>query len=531
MTALGAMDLDIDFVPQTEGEWELALSSPRWRLFSGQLYKIMVKGDDDTEGHVLPFKPLYAQRQFLDALHYRNIILKARQLGFTTLIAILWLDHALFNPDQRVGIIAHSLEDAASIFRDKVKFAYNNLPEELKAKMPLKRDSAKEIHFAHNNSAIRVATSMRSGTIHRLHISEMGKIAAKYPEKAKEIVTGSLPAVPETGIAIIESTAEGQQGEFYDMASRAEALAQMIEGNPERKLSRTEWKFHFFPWWRDPKYVTDPKSITITDADHAYFNTIEIEAGTELSLPQRAWYVAKRENDFSGDGEKMWQEMPSTSEECWRKSTQGTFYAKQLARARVQGRIGIVRHLEQIRVNTFWDIGAGDGTGIWLHQYVGTQDRFIRYIEGWGEGYAYYVRLLRETGYVFGGMFLPHDATHERQQADRIASPLDELQKLAPDWSWHIVPRVETIQHGIELTRAKFSNAWFDEEGCEDGLNHLALYRKKWNARLGVYSHEPEKLEGHSEAADSFRQWAQGFDPALVQARQRPRRRNGGLLV
>lgn len=530
-SALEANDISVDFIPTTAEEWELALSSPRWRLFSGNLYKIMVKGDDDTEGHVLPFIPNQAQRDFLADLHFRNVILKARQLGFTTLIAILWLDHALFIADQRVGIIAHSLDDAATIFRDKVKFAFNNLPEEIKGRFPLARDSAKELHFAHNNSAIRVATSMRSGTIHRLHISEMGKIAAKYPEKAKEIVTGSLPAVPLTGIAIIESTAEGQSGEFYDIATRAEKLAQLIEGNPERELGDTEWRFHFFPWWRDPAYRIDPQGTQITNADAAYFAQVEIEMGCDLSPGQRAWYVAKRENDFSGDGEKMWQEMPSTPEECWRKSTEGTFYAPQLARARVDGRIGIVRHVEQIRVNTFWDIGAGDGTGIWLHQYVGTQDRFLRYIEGWGEGYAHYIRILRETGYIFGAMFLPHDATHKRQMDDRIAAPIDMLSALAPDWSWQIVPRVETLQHGIDLTRSKFANAWFDEEGCKAGLDHLSLYRKKWNARLGVWGNEPEKLEGHSEAADSFRQWAQGFDPSVINQRQRPKRRAGGIII
>ncbi len=517
---------DPSFVPKTKDDWDACLCSPRWRILSGQLYKIMVKGDGEAEGHVMPFVPNQAQRDFMEALHYRNVILKARQLGFTTLIAILWLDHALFVPDQRVGIIAHSLEDAASIFRDKVKFAYTNLPDPIRARMPLARDSAKELLFSHNNSGIRVATSMRSGTIHRLHISEMGKMAAKFPEKAKEIVTGSLPAVPLTGVAIIESTAEGQSGEFYEIATRAEKLAQM-----GRAPGSTEWKFHFFPWWRDPAYTIDPAGVSISAADAAYFAQVQAETGATLSPGQRAWYVSKREHDFSGDGEKMWQEMPSTSEECWRKSTEGTFYAPQLARARVDGRIGIVRHVEQVRVNTFWDIGAGDGTGIWLHQYVGTQDRFIRYIEGWGEGYAHYVRLLRETGYIFGGMFLPHDATHQRQMNDRIAAPIDMLMELAPDWSWHIVPRVETLQHGIDLTRAKFSNAWFDEEACAAGLDHLALYRKKWNARLGVWSHEPEKLEGHSEAADAFRQWAQGFDPGLINAQTRPRRKAGGRIV
>ncbi|WP_333826866.1 hypothetical protein [Pararhodobacter sp.] len=528
MCALAAIPRAItpDFEPSTAEELLEALGSWEWRMFSGKLYKIMVKGDDDTEGTVLPFLPNANQRNFLENLHYRNVILKARQLGFTTLIAVLWFDHAAFNADQRCGIIAHSLDDAESIFRDKVKFAYYNLPPAVREILPLARESAKELLFAHNNSAIRVATSMRSGTIHRLHISEMGKIAAKFPEKAVEIVTGSLPAVPKTGIAIIESTAEGQEGEFYEIATRAEKLVQS-----GRKPNMSEWAFHFYPWWREPGYVMDPATVRMTPEDHQYFDEVEAETGAKLRPDQRAWYVAKRDNEFSGDPEKMWREMPSTPQECWRRSTEGKFYTIQLARARMEGRITKVPHVSNVLVNTFWDIGAGDGTGVWLHQDIAAQHRFLRYFEGWGEGYAHYIRILRETGWLFGVHYLPHDADHQRQLQDRVGSPVDALRELAPDWTFHIVPRVETIQHGIQMTREKFSQAWFDEEGCKSGLEHLDLYGKKWNARLGVWSHEPEKLAGHSEAADSFRQWAQGYDPRLLRPQTRPRRRASGGMV
>ncbi|SDX73654.1 hypothetical protein [Roseicitreum antarcticum] len=444
----------------------------------------------------------------------------------TTLIAILWLDHALFNSDQRCGIIAHSLDDAEVIFRDKVKFAYNNLPEHVQATMPLKRETAKELLFAHNNSGIRVATSMRSGTIHRLHVSEMGKIAAKFPEKAVEIVTGSLPAVPTSGIAVIESTAEGQEGEFFEIANRAERIMQA-----GKIPNITQFKFHFFPWWMEPGYtLDDAEGITVTPEDHDYFDTIQREQRCTIHQGQRLWYVAKRENDFSGDQEKMWREMPSTPTECWMQSTEGKFYTKQLAAARMQGRITRIPHVTSVAVNTFWDIGAGDGSGIWAMQHIGPQERFLRYFEGWSEGYAHYVKMLRDTGWIFGVHFLPHDAMQQRQLADRVGSPLDFLTELAPDWRFQIVPRVETIQHGISMTREAFSRAYFDEEGCAPGLNHLELYGKKWNARLGTWSHEPEKLAGHSEAADSLRQWAQGYDPRLINIQRRPRRRaRGGM--
>ena len=490
-------------------EW--CLLSWRWRVYSGQLYKIMTKDDEYNDGQVIPFIPNDAQRQFVENLHYRNVILKARQLGFTTLIAILWLDHALFIENQRVGMIAHSLDDAAVIFRDKVKFAYLNLPEEVKEMCPIRRVSASEIEFE-NNSTIRVATSMRSGTIHRLHISEMGKIGAKYPEKAKEIVTGSLPAVPDHGIAVIESTAEGRSGEFFEIATRSEKRAMI-----PRALGPKEFRFHFFPWHAMREYQAPANDNTpVSPEMHEKFDKFEVVLNKSLTLRQRQWYVSKLENDMSGDIEKMWREYPTTSEECWMQSTEGKIYAPQMIRARAEGRIGRVPFVSNVPVHSFWDIGAGDGTAIWLMQYVGTQHRFPLFIENWAQGYGHYVTRMRETGVVFGTHYLPHDATHERQMQHRVASPYDMLTELAPDWSFEIVPRVQFLQHGITALRDKFHEAWFDEEGCGPGLSHIDNYHKKWNQRLGMWSDEPEKGDGHSEAADALRQWAQGFDPATA---------------
>jgi len=472
-----------------------------WRVCSGALYQIMLKSDADGET-VVPFRPNAAQVRLISRLWHRNIILKARQLGFTTLIAILWLDHALFNADQRCGIIAQDREAAEVIFRDKVKLAYQRLPEELRKAMPLARDSATELLFAHNNSSIRVATSMRSGTIHRLHVSEFGKICAKYPDKATEVVTGSLPAVPLDGIAIIESTAEGQGGEFYTMTQRAKAHAEK-----KTELTERDYRFHFFPWYEEPTYrVTG--AVTISATEHEYFDKIEAERGVKLEEAQRKWYIATRDADFGGDAERMWQEYPSTPEEAFQVSTEGTYYAVQLSAARKAGRITRVPHMDGVPVNTFWDIGNSDGTALWLHQKVGLDHRFIGFIEGWGEPYSYFIAKMQALGYIWGTHYLPHDAKHKRQQGAVIASPEDMLKKLSIGGKWEIVPVVSELTHGIQLVRSAFSQAWFDEAATKEGIAHLAGYRKTWNERLACWSDVPRK-DIHTEAADAFRQWAQ----------------------
>jgi hypothetical protein len=513
----------LDFVPATEADLELCLSDPFWRVCSGWLYKIMVKSndEDDDEGELLPFKPNRAQRRLMSRLWHRNVILKARQLGFTTLIAIMWLDHALFNKNQRCGIIAQDREAAEVIFRDKVKLAYENLPEELQRAMPLARKSATEILFAHNNSSVRVATSMRSGTIHRLHISEFGKICAKYPEKAKEVILGSIPAVPLDGITVIESTAEGQDGDYYKITNRA-----MAHADSGKVLTQRDYRFHFFPWWQEPSYRIDSGDVVLTDDDNLYFAGVEASLDIKLDLGQRRWYVATRDEDFSGEPEKMWQEYPSTPLEAFQVSTEGTYFAIQLRQARKDKRIGFFPHVDGVPVNTFWDIGGSDGTAIWFHQRIGAEDRMIDFEEAWDQPYSYFGRKMQERGYLWGRHYLPHDAGHKRQKKDVMSAPIDELEALKVGGKWEIVPRVDDVNHGIQLTRKQFSTLTFNEATCKAGLVHLGAYRKTWNEKMGIWMDEPRHDE-HSEAADALRQMGQGYTPPGRASTRKVKRANG----
>ena len=152
-----------------------------------------------------------AQESLMNDLHFCNVILKARQLGFTTFIQIFMLDQCIFNSNIRAGTIAHRLDDARLIFRDKVKYPYDNLPEALRNARPLLSDSAEELVLA-NNSSIRVGTSLRSGTLQYLHISEYGKLCAQFADKAREVRTGALNTLQSGQIVFIESTAEGHEG-------------------------------------------------------------------------------------------------------------------------------------------------------------------------------------------------------------------------------------------------------------------------------------------------------------------------------
>lgn len=493
-------------------ELNLALADPMWRLEN--LYYIKTKkpgvsveddDDDDEDANtlVVKFKPNRAQRDLLKRLWYRNLILKARQLGFTTLIQILFLDYAMWTPHLNIGVLAHTDDAAKKIFK-KIKFAYDRLPKILRDAMPLKTCSVREMVLA-NGSTITVGTSMRGDTIHYLHVSEYGKICAKYPDRAEEIITGTFPAVPDTGVIFIESTAEGREGDFFKKSERAEKQA--IAG---KKLSKMQFRFHFFPWHEEDGYSMNPAGVIISAKEHEYFDSLEAVLKKPITPGQRAWWISTRDETFSGADERMWQEYPSTPKEAFQQSAEGTYYRQQFIAARKQKRITSVPHMPGIPVNSFWDIGHGDGCAVWLHQRVGQRDNWIKFIEGWGEAYSHYVAEMQKTGYVWGSHYLPHDGAHVRQGEQVNLSPQVMLENLGLR-NIIIVPRVTELQHGIQVTRDKFSSYWFDEEGCKEGLVHLEHYSKKWNTITQAWSDQPLK-DVHTEAADAIRQHAQGFE-------------------
>lgn len=538
--------IDPAFWPSTPDELEACLGDPLWRISSGFLYNILIKepqGDGSDKVTVIPFRPNRAQKRLLRRLWRRNIICKARQLGFTTLVCIVWLDHALFNPNQRCGIISYDKTSAQTILNDKIIFAYKNLPPEIQAARPIRRHNAEELVIIHEgpngeemDSSIRCATTMRSGTIHRLLVSEYGKICAKTPLKALEVQTGSLQAVPLDGCVVIESTAEGREGDFYRKCKEAMRVLEM-----NRPLALPEYRFHFEPWWDTPEYEVDPTNVVISAVDHQYFERVEVVVSAararrrlpplKLSLRKRAWYVLKRRTDFGDEDAKMWQEYPSFPDEAFQQSTEGVYYWKELSRARISGRVGYVPFLPGVPVNSFWDIGATDGTAFWLHQSAGLQNRFLYYYEGYGEGYSHFISEMQRWAMecagevVWGRHFLPHDAMQKRQLGTNVMTPLEMITAITPGWEWTIVPQVAEIQHGIQAVRQVFPSCWFDEAGTRVGVDHLSLYRKEFNETTQAWSDRPRHDE-HSEAADSFRQFAQArIEPGVFRQTSPTKRR------
>lgn len=483
----------------TEQDFIKNLSDPRWRVVN--LYKIK-----DKNKQIILFKPNAAQQKLIDDLHWRNIIPKARQRGFSTLIQILALDTALFTAGSDVGIIAQDLDTAQDIFDSKIKLAYDHLPETIRKLVPAVSWTTRSIKFS-NGSKVRVGTSMRGGTLNFLHVSEFGKICAKYPQKAKEIMTGTIPALPNTGLLFIESTSEGRGGQFHKLVEEAKK-----DQDSGKELSPISLKLHFAGWWDADEYEIAVYTPVLPELD-VYFDSLESKLGIKIKNEKRWWYCTMLKNTFTDDWELMKQEYPATVDEAFEVSVSGAYYTPQLTALRKAGRIKqAIPKVDGVAAYTFWDIGSSDGTAIWVIQKIGMDWVCINFIEGWGEPYSYYVQELQKLGLVYNTMFLPHDATHKRQGQKDNKSPQQMLEELMPGVRFEIVPRIEDISWGIQQMRKVFPLLVFDESRTLNGLKHLEQYRRKWNAQQDRWNTEPDKTGGHSEAADALRQFAQAYE-------------------
>lgn len=465
------------------------LADRNWRLCN--LYWII-----DRDGNRVRFSPNWAQQRLMENWHYRNIILKSRQIGFSTFIQLIMLDVCLFNSNMRCGTIAQDRDTAKAIFADKIKYPYDNLPEALLAQRPTEADSAFELKL-NNNSSIRVGTSMRGSTLQYLHISEFGKICARFPDKAKEVVTGSLNTVKPGQFVFIESTAEGQDGQFYKMTEKSRAQERM-----GISLSTIDYKFHFYGWWQDPNCWIDPTGIPITEEARKHFEQLENEHGVTLDAGQKAWWTVTKETQE----DDMNREYPGYPDEAFAAAVDGSYYGRHMAAVEKRGGIGKFEADPNYPVQTFHDIGVHDYHSIWFAQFLPGEIRHLHYYQNCGEGMPHYAEYCEEQYEKHGWLrnedgydWLPHDGKVKEWGTGKTRTEQAIEKNMRPR-----IPTALSLADGRNAVRAILKFSTFDQEGCAEGIAHLKNYKKKWNPTTGAWMNEHLHNEA-SHGADAER--------------------------
>lgn len=474
------------------------LMDREWRI--DNLYYVK-----DKQGEKTLFVRNESQRMFWDQMWYLNIILKDRQRGFSTLIAMFILDYCLFNSETAAGIIDITLSDAKMKLA-KIQYAYDNLPEWLKTLYPTEVENKEQIVWA-NGSMVQVGTSHRGGTLQILHISEKGKIAVRFPDRAREIRTGALNTVAPGQFVFEESTAEGNAGEFYEDCQRAKTLAES-----GKDLTKLDFKFHFFGWWMGTENEIDPENVYISADLEKYFNKLEKIIGIPVSDRKKAWYAKKSEQQK----DDMKREYPGTPEEAFESAIEGAYLAKQIYKITQKGQVVDIIPLEPgVPVNTGWDYGLNDTMTIWLHQRVKFQDRVVGYMFGTDDDVTYYwARLQKEYDCLWGYHFLPHDfATRRGGTAKDPASPprtLENILKEAGMRNTRVIPRIEEKKTAIAESRAFLLKCFFSQKTTEEGWKCLKNFRREWDENNGCWKDKP-KHDWAMHGYDGFETLARGL--------------------
>lgn len=453
------------------------LKDKNWRI--NNLYKIR-----DKEGKLVKFVPNRAQAHFNANKWYRNLILKSRQLGFTTYEAIDCLDDALFTPNTDALIIAHNLEAGESIFSKKTVFAWERLPIELRSLYGVDTKTSKTLKFDFGKdrgfSSFAVDTSGRSGTYQRVHITELADISKKYPKKVPDIIEGTIPAIPSSGRVDIESTSQGASGEFYEMFMDA-----WERGEP---TIAQEYKAHFYNWtWDDAEMEKIEKPIPFEKMDQAEKFQ---EYATRYNLSDiQITYFYQKWISLNKKWNALKREYPTTPQEAFEAVSEGTFFGESIGLMEQNGQVGVWPWDRAMKVHTVWDLGVGKNmkVGFFQRDVMNNRVRLIDHEEGEGsDGLPEMAAKVLKKPYIYGRHFGPHDleTTDIGTGKTRIESAraVGLHFTLVPDFS---------IEDGINAVYIWLDRLLVNKDTCKNWLKSMKAYGREWDEKRGMYKDEP----------------------------------------
>ena len=253
-------------------------------------------------------KSMYQQRKPI-----RIIILKARQMGFSTETEAIIFKNVVTHHNYNAGIVAHKEDSTTNLF-NMSKRMLEYLPEDIKPEQ--KKSNAKELVFNNDmgtglDSRIKCMTAGgkgigRSDTFTALHLSEL----AFWEGDKKATMTGLLQAVPNTpeSMIIIESTANGYEY-FKEMWDRA--------------VAGESGFYPLFIGWNELKEYSMPYTgFDLTQEER------ELKEQYNLTLDQLTWRRWCIQNNCSGDINQFKQEYPICPEEAF-LSTGNCYFNKE----------------------------------------------------------------------------------------------------------------------------------------------------------------------------------------------------------
>lgn len=168
----------------------------------------------------------------------------------------------------------------------------------------------------------------------------------------------------------------------------------------------------------------------------------------------------------------------------------GAYYAKSLAMARSEKRIGRVAADPLMTIRLFADIGGtgarADAFTMWAAQFIGKEIRVLNYYEAVGQPLATHLAWMRQEGYTpdRAQIWLPHDGSTQ----DKVYDVSYESALMDAGYTVTVVPNQGkgAAKARIEAGRRLFPSIWFHEATTTPGLDALGWYHEKKDEERGI---------------------------------------------
>lgn len=254
----------------------------------------------------------------------------------------------------------------------------------------------------------------------------------------------------------------------------------------------------------------------------------------EVNWRDNAKFPAKLERERQRDLEQRPEQYDHIWEGGYVQVVEGAYYAKSLAHAKTQGRIGRVAADPLMTVRLFCDIGGtgakADAFAIWAGQFIGKEIRALDYYEAVGQPLATHVAWMRERGYTpnKAQIWLPHDG----EAQDKVFSVSPESALRQAGYTVTIVPNQGkgAAMKRVEAGRRLFPSIWFNEATTQPGLDALGWYHEKKDEKRDI-GLGPEH-DWASHGADAFGLMCVAYeDPSRVSRSAKPIRYNNAGII
>ena len=200
-----------------------------------------------------------------------------------------------------------------------------------------------------------------------------------------------------------------------------------------------------------------------------------------------------------------------------RKTVDGAVFAKEMQAAELEERITNVPYDPIKPVHIVFDLGWSDATAWWVLQFVGMENRLIKYDECNQTTITEIMAKIQTYGYIIDTLWLPHDAENKTLAGN--GRSIEEIVR-AMGYKTRIIPKMP-IADSINAARTIFRNMWFDKKNCATGLQCLSHYRYEVDPDTGQFSRNPLH-DNYSHGADAFRYIAYAISEPKTMSKKKP---------